>query len=284
MPDVNPQDIEKTLKDIQNIAIILTGATEYVCEARMLKRLSGSMEKHLEKLEDDIASLREKFPGRFPQTLDPDNSFKNIRNIAITLKRGGSSLEAKCRAGELGNELSRKVMELKVNVITICDAISGKVSRYTFMDKITGYAGKIKSTLLSLSPLISNTGRLLLAVILVIALSFFYLILTMESETDLLKSIKKDGAYLEEQRDLFGNRKKEYEETLEKIKYFNNNEDFLRENKVEFLNLSVQEKKLKDFLEKAMIFIETKEKNLEEKNRKLEEIRKKSFFQKLLKR
>jgi hypothetical protein len=37
-------------------------------------------------------------------------------------------------------------------------------------------------------------------------------------------------------------------------------------------------------MEKTMLFIETREKEIAEKRRKIQEIRKKSFFQKLLRR
>ena len=285
MSDVNPRDTEKSLKNIQNIAIIMTGATEFICEPRMLKRYSRSLEKNLQKLETNIDSLKEKFHGRFPETLDPNNSLKKIRDIAAKLKKANTNVVANCQSGKLGDELSRGVMELKGTVQAILNTITGKVSKYTIVDKLAGYAGKVKSTLVRLSPLVSNTGRLILAITLVISFAFLYLVLTMESESDYLEIIKKDQAYLEEQKDLFDKQKKEYSEILEKIKFLeDNNEELLRESKIELLNLSVEEKKLKDVLDKTMLIIEQKEKNIEEQNRELEKFREKSFFQKLLKR
>ncbi len=284
MPDVNTQDTEKSLKNIQNIAIILAGATEFVCEPRMLKRFSGSLEENIQKLEADIGSLKEKFPGRFPETLDPTSSLKKVRDIVTLLKKANTNVETKCRSGELGDELSRGVMELKGNVQAILDTISGKVGKYTLIDKIAGYAGKAKSILVKFSPVVSNTGRLILAIILVIGFAFFYLVFSMEAEGDYLEIIKKDQVYVEEQKNLLDTQKKEYDEILEKIKSLENNEELRRESKIELLNLSVQEQKLKDFMDKAMIAIEQKERNIEEQNRKLEKFREKSFFQKLLKR
>jgi hypothetical protein len=73
MPDVDPHDVEKAIKAIQNIAIMLTGAAEFVCEKRMLKRFSGEIEDNLDRLENDIASLKEQFTGKLPETLQPDS-------------------------------------------------------------------------------------------------------------------------------------------------------------------------------------------------------------------
>jgi len=283
MPEINPQETEKTIKAIQDIAIILTGAAEFVCEGRMLKRFSRNIEENLEKLENNIALLKKKFPGKFPETLKPDTSISKIRDLAITLKGDNADIEAKCRSGELSNELILRAMELKGVTKNILDALMGKISRYTIIDKFAGYGGKIKSFLLALSPLVSNTGRIVLAAILVIIFSFVYLSFTMESEDVVLKSIKKDLSYIEKQGDILEKQRQEYNKIREKIKSFDQAE-MDREDKIEWLNLSIKERKSRVFIEQIMLSIETREKKIAEKNNKVEEIRKKSFFQKLLRR
>jgi hypothetical protein len=283
MPEVNPQETEKTIKAIQDIAIILTGAAEFVCEGRMLKRFSRNIEENLEKLENSIALLKRKFPGKFPETLEPDTSLSKIRDLAITLKGDNADTEAKCRSGELGNELILRATELKAITKDILDALKGKIARYTLVDKFAGYGGKIKSFLLGLSPLVSNTGRIVLAAILVIIFSFIYLSFTMESEDVVLKSIKKDLSYIEKQNDILAKQRQEYNEVREKMKSFNQAE-MSREDKIEWLNLSIKEGKSRALIEQIMLSIETSKEKIAEKNKKVEEIRKKSFFQKLLRR
>lgn len=283
MPEVDPQETEKTIKAIQDIAIILTGAAEFVCEGRMLKRFSRNIEENLEKLEHDIALLKKKFPGKFPETLEPDSSLSRIRDIAITLKGDNADIEAKCRSGELGNELTLRATELKAIMKDILDALRGRISRYTIVDRFAYYGGKVKSFLLGLSLLVSNTGKIILAAILVIILSFVYLSLTMESENVVLKSIKNDLAYIEKQKDILLKQRQEYKEIREKIKPFDQAE-MDREDKIEWLNLSMKERKSRVLIEQIMLSIETRGKKIAEKNKKVEEIRKKSFFQKLLRR
>jgi len=283
MPDVNPQETEKTVKAIQDIAIILTGAAEFVCEGRMRKRFSRNIEENLEKLENDIALLKKKFPGKFPETLKPDASLSKMRDLAITLNGDNADIEAKCRSEELGNELILRATELKAVTKDILDALRGKISRYTIVDKFAGYGGRIKSFLLSLSPLVSNTGRIVLAAILVIIFSFVYLSFTMESEDVVLKSIKKDLSYIEKQNDMLAKQKQEYNEITEKIKSFDQAE-MSREDKIQWLNLSIKEKKSRVDIEQIMLSIEISKQKIAEKNKKVEEVRKKSFFQKLLRR
>ena len=136
---------------------------------------------------------------------------------------------------------------------------------------------------MGLSLLVSNTGKIILAAILVIILSFVYLSLTMESEDVVLKSIKNDLAYIEKQKDILSKQSQEYKEIKEKIKPFDQAE-MDREDKIEWLNLSMKERKSRVLIEQIMLSIETREKKIAEKNKKVEEIRKKSFFQKLLRR
>jgi len=283
MPEVNPQETEKTIKAIQDIAIILTGAAEFVCEVRMLKRFSRNIEENLEKLENNIALLKKKFPGKFPETLEPATSLSKLRDLAITLRGDNADMEAKCRSGELGNELILRTTELNAITKDILDALRGKISRYTIVDKIAGYGGRVKSFLLSLSPLVSNTGRIALAAILVVGFSFAYLFFTMESEDVVLKSIKNDLSYIEKQNEILAKQRKEYNKISEKMKSFNQAE-MSREDKIEWLNLSIEERKSSVLIEQIMLSIETSKKKIAEKNKKVEEIRKKSFFQKLLKR
>lgn len=283
MPDVDPHDIEKAIKAIQNIAIMLTGATQAVCEGRILKRFSREIETNLERLETDIASLKKKYPGKFPETLKPDSSLSKIRDIATVLGGDSSDVEVKCRKGNLGNELTTGVMELKGIMKDIRETLVGKVSRYSFTDRVADCGRKVKSLLVDLSPLVSNTGRIILAVILVGILSVVYLFLTMESEDILLKRIKDDRATVEKQKDTLGRKRREYEEIREKIKSLDKKETG-RADKIQLLDLSMEERKIKDLIDKTVFSIETKEKEIAEKRKKIEEIRKKSFLQKLLRR
>jgi len=280
MPDIEPQDIEKTIKAIQNIAVMLTGATEDICEGRMLKRFSSEIEANLERLETDIASLKKKFPGKFPETLKPDSALSKIRDIATRLKGDNADIEAKCRSGDLGNELATGTTELKDIVKDIWDTLGGKVSRYSFGDRMADLGGRF---LFYLSPFVSNTGKIILAVLLVAIFSFVYLFFTMESENALLKSIRNDRASIEKQRNALPGQKKEYKELREKIKSLEKKK-MIRENKIELLNLSAKERQLKDLIDKTLLSIDVIKEQIAEKHRKVEEIRTKSFFQRLLKR
>ena len=280
MPKIDPQDIDKAIKAIQNVAIMLTGASEYVCEAGILKRLSGEIEANLERLETEIASLKKEFPGKFPKILSPDSSLSKIRDVATMLKGDDADMEADCRSGDLGNKLNAGTLELREILRDTLDTLGGKVARYSFTDKIADFRGKMKP---SLSPLASYAGKAVLGTLLVAISSFVYLSLTMEREDVLLSSIKDDLAFVEEQKGALRRQRQEYREIRENIKSLQGKE-LARGGKIELLNLSKKEREITEFIDTTLVAIENKEREIAEKNKKIEEIRKKSFLQKLVRR
>jgi len=186
----------------------------------MLKRFSRYIEENLEKLENNIALLKKKFPGKVPETLEPDSSLSKIRDVEIILKEDTAHVETKCRSGELGSELALRATEVKNNINNILDTLRGKISQHTIADRFDGYGGKITSFLLSLFSLVSKTAKVFLAAVFVIIFSFVYLSLTMESEDSFLKNIKKDFSYIEKQKDMLEKQRQEYNKISEKIKSF----------------------------------------------------------------
>ena len=283
MPDANQQDIKKAIRAIQDIAVMLSGASEYVCEGRMLKRYSSDIETNLDNLETYLSRLKGSFPGKFPEALRPDSALLKIREIVTSMKGDDASLEARCRAGELGNELSLGLKELKAILADIWDTLGGKVvSKYSFADRIADQGGKFKSFLLGFSPLISTTGKIILAVIIVLILSFVYLYVTMESEDALVTSINTDIASIQTVKVTLAKQRKEYQDITRNINALKKKK-LSRDAKIQLLNLSTESKKVKERIDKSALSIEKKEKELTDKKKRLEELRRKSFIQKLLK-
>ncbi len=284
MPDANQQDINKAIRAIQDIAVMLTGASEYVCEARILKRYSSDIETNLDNLETYLSRLKGSFPGKFPEALRPDSSLSTIREIATSMKGDDAKIEARCRAGELGNELFLGVKELKTVVGDIWNTLGGKVvSKYSFADRIADQGGKFKSLFSGFSPLVSTTGKIILAVIIVLILCFVYLYVTMESEDALATSINNDLTSIQTLKDTLAKHRKEYEEIERNINALNK-KTLNRDEKIQILDLSTESRKVKERIDKSVLSIEEKEKELAEKKKRLEELRRKSLIQKLLKR
>lgn len=283
MSEIRSTETEKIIKAIQDIAIILTGAAEFVCRRRMLKRFSEYLEESLKKLEGNIAVVKKQLPGKMPDSFKLDKSLRIIRDVALILREDDGDTEARCRSGELGAKLSFGVAELKAAIRTIFDALTGNLSRYSILDRCSEYGGRIKSFLLRLSPVVSNTGRIFLAASLLFIFLFVYLALTMETEDALLRDIKRDLVFVKEQKELLERQRKEYRKIKEKIWYFDQT-DMDREDKIQWLNLSLEERRSRELIDQTKLSIEKAEEDIAEKNMEVEKIRKKSFFQKLLRK
>jgi hypothetical protein len=284
MPDDNQKNITKAIRAIQDIAVMLTGASDYVCEGRMLKRYSSGIETNLDELENRLSQLKGRFPGKFPEALRPDSSLSRIRKIAVSMKGDDAAMEAKCRTGALGDELSLELKELKAVVGNIRDTLGGKaVSKYSFADRIADQGGKFKSLFFGLSPFVSKSGKIILAVIIVLVLSFVYLYVTMESEDALVASIHEVRVSIQTKKDALAKHMEKYKEITRNINALENKE-LTREEKIQLLDLSTESKKAKERIDNSALSIEKMEKELMEKKKRLEELRKKTFIQKLLKR
>ncbi len=284
MPDAEQQDMKKTIQVIQDIAVMLTGASEYVCEKRMLKRYSSDIETNLDNLETYLSRLKRSFPGKFPEALNPDSLMAKLKEIAASMKADDSAIEATCRAGDLGDELFLGLKELKAALRDISNILGGKVvSTYSLADRIMDLGGSFKSLFAGISAFISSIGKVIIAVVIVLILSFVYLYVTMESEDTLVASVNNVLTSVQTQKDTLAKQRKEYEEitaTIDRLK----NKELARDEKIQLLNLSTESQKMKEHISESVLLLEKREKELADKKKSLEELQKKTFIQKLFKR
>jgi len=283
MPEAILKNIEKAVKDIHNIGIMLSGASDFVCEQEVLKRFSRYLQAYHKRLESDITSLKKKYPGKFPETPELDSSLSRIKNISAALGQDKKGAETKCRAGDFGHELNTQVAELKSGVQDVWETVSGKVSGYSITDRLAGPGGTVTSALYNLSPFAPVPRKIIIAALTVAAIAFGYLFFTMESKDALVQGIKDDFSHLEKERQTLKVKNQEIKDIQAKIKVFDK-KSLNRKEKIKLLSLTVEEGKLRESIEKTTLALEKRERELEEKNKRLEELRKKPFLQRLLRR
>jgi hypothetical protein len=277
------KNIERAIKDIHNIGIMLSGASEYVCEEGVLNRFSRYLQAYHKRLESDITSLKKEYPGKFPETPELNNSLSRITDISAALERDKKAIETKCRAGSFGHELNTQVAELRSAVRDIWETVTGKVSGYSITDRLSGGGETVTTALYNISPFGPIPRKIIIAVLAIAAVVFGYLFFTMESEDELVKGIKSDLAHLETERQALTVKQREYEDIQAQIKVLDK-VDLNRKDKIKLLSLTVEEGKLRESIEKTTVAVEKWEREFADKDKKLEELRKKPFLQKLLKR
>jgi len=283
MPEAILKNIEKAIQDIHNIGIMLSGASEYVCEEGVLERFSRYLQAYHKRLESDITSLKKEYPGKFPETPELDNSLSRIKDISATLEQNKKGIGTKCRTGSFGHELNTQVAELKSAVQDVWETVTGKVSGYSITDRLAGKGETVTSTLYNISPFGPIPRRIIISALVIAAAVFCYLFFTMESEDELVQGIKADLTYLEKERQTLKGKQQDYNNIQAEIKVLDKT-DLNRQDKIKLLSLTVEEGKLRQFIEKVTVAVEERERDLEQKNKKLDALRKKPFLQKLLKR
>ena len=283
MPQGDIQKIKDKIRPIQDIAILLTGAREFVCEKRMLRSFSVELESNLVKLENSITAAKKKFAEKPNEIQKLDSRFSEIRDINRKLKSNDTDLVDKCLSGNIGSKLADIVSELKNMVNTMEKSLQVKNQKYTITDWAVQHSIGVKSFIANLTPLVYKIVKIILAgTIFGIALSVF-LFFTMESKNDLIDDIKIDRVYLKGKLTELEGQRNEWKKITDKIESIKKKLS-TRQDKIEVLDLTVKKGKIQESMEKTLLSIESRENKLLEERRKLKEINEKSFFQRLFRR
>lgn len=277
------QEIKAKIRPIQDIAIILTGTAEFVCEKRMLKRFSVELEANLVKLENSITVAEKIFVGKLNQIQKLNNCFSKIKDVNRKLRSNDTDLADKCLSGNIGGKLAETVSELKNIVNNMEKSLQGKNNKYTITDRVIQNSIILKSFVLTLAPLIYKILKIISATAIFAIGLFVFLFFTMESKSDLIESIKIDRVYLKGKLTELEGQRNEWKIITDKIESIKKKLS-TRQDKIEVLDLTVKKRKIQESMEKTLLSIETKEKKLSEKRKKLKEINEKSFFQRLFRR
>ncbi len=281
MPQGEIQAIKDKIRRIQDIAIILTSGAKFVCEKRMLKKFSGELESTLADLENTITALKNNPFEKEKRRLG--TFFSEIRDISKRLASNDADLEEKCISGDIGGKLKNIV--LKVKGIINNKQLSPRINdlHYTISDRAVQNSMAIKSFFLNLMPFFYTLLKILLTAGVFAVGLFAFLFFTMESKNDLIDGIKIDRVYVDGKKTELEAHRSKQREIIEKIKSIKNDTS-TRKNIIEVFDLTVKKEKIQESIEKTLLSIESREKNISEKERKLRKINEKSFLQRLLRK
>ena len=165
----------KGLHGIRDMALMLSLASDYLCEEVFLKKAGLTTDMHLKELKSDISSLKKRFPGKFVKEVDTDRALEEIHTIAGLLQKSDKEILKKCCAGELGLELEDSVSALANTVKATRMQVEGELKAYTKTESVLSHIGWIKSISHPIIGLSTLTVRLLGVVVLAAAMFFVYL-------------------------------------------------------------------------------------------------------------
>jgi uncharacterized coiled-coil DUF342 family protein len=278
-----PQDPDRALNEIKDKAVILRMAVKYVCEDPFLKKMGAGIAQNIEVLKTHIEDLEKQFVGRPADDINLNEKVEEIEDISRRLQDAEKSTNDKCVKGELGKELCQKVISLAGEIKALQIRAGGGAVSYTRTDSVKGAFGRMK---LITDPFVLHYRgmlRLLTALVLAIIAVFLYLFFTMETEKGLNEKIDRGSVRIESLQTPLPEIKEELWQIRKEIERIPQKE-LSRQDKAAVMDLNVKAFELAEKLEKAQLEINIHQKELDENQKQLEEMKQKPFFQRILRR
>jgi hypothetical protein len=283
LKNAGPQDPDRALNEIKDKAIILRMAVKYVCEDPFLKKMGAGIAQNIEVLKIHIEDLEKQFVGKPADKINLNEQVEGIKNISSRLQEAEKSTNDKCVKGELGRELCQKAISLAGGIRAFRTRVGGGAVSYTTSDSVKGAFGRMRFIT---DPFVLHYRamlRLLTVLVLAVIAVFLYLFFTMETERDLQEKIDRGSARIESLQAPLPEIKEELWQIRKEIQGITQTE-LTRQGKAAVMDLNVKAFELAEKLEKAQLDINLHQKELHEDQKKLEEMKLKSFFERILRR
>ncbi|RLB38945.1 MAG: hypothetical protein DRH12_12185, partial [Deltaproteobacteria bacterium] len=161
--------------------------------------------------------------------------------------------------------------------------VQGKTDKYRKRDLLLQAYDKLKFFAHTLFTTYKYLTRILLCVAGACFIALLILFATMETEEEILGNSTQVKEIIEKKQDLLAKIEKDIAEVRYRAEILaSRDEELGREEKIKLMELKLREHSLKQKKEKLEFEIGTQQKILDENLKKLEEIRKRSFFKRLL--
>ena len=277
------QESFRSIHGIRDAALMLSIGNAYLCDAVFLKKIGLTIDTRLRELKSDISSLKKQYPGKFVKEVEADQVLEGIQNTAQRLQEPDQDITKKCSVGELGRELETSVDALVDTVDALRMQVEGELEGYTKKEAILTQVGRVKSRGHLILVLFSLAFKVIGVLILVGVMVFSYLYFTMESEEALLKELDQSKSHVEAQMKLIARLEGERTEITGRLDSIPGGE-LNREEKVEVIDLNMQVHKLDERVHSAEVQIDIHKRKIKDMEKRVTEMREKTFLQKLLRK
>jgi hypothetical protein len=269
------------LTEIRKDSILLSIAKDYLWEDLFLIKIGKDIEHNVIRLKDDIAALKKKFPGKFAVEVETDSVLEKIKATALTLIDPKADITENFMSGELGRTLESDVKSISdaVNIIRV--QVLGKRATYTREEAILNRFARLKDIGSSFANMLILFSKILFCIILIAAAAFVYFYYTMEREEPLLKDITEIQSLISERQSSLSQLESRREEISEEIRSLEK-KDMARSERIAIMDLEVEMQKLNQDRDNYEAEIAAREKEIADKMKKIEEIKKTPFIKRLL--
>ena len=271
------------LHEIRDRTLMLSLGNAFLCEEVFLKKAGSAIESRLENLRQEIQTLKMRFPGKFSTEIDTDSFIEAMHAHAQRLQNPNKGLTDKCTVGALGRELEETLEALTVAVRKIKRKVEGETPSYTAKDSVLGVLGKAKTPASMATRLISVAVKTVVVLLLLSLGPLAYLVVTMDREGALLKEIRESEAYIENRKGVILSAQQEREDLSQKIQALQG-DDVPRETKLEIMEMNVKIHSLDQSTHRAEAEIAEQEGRIKDRKKRVQEVREKTFLDRLLRR
>jgi hypothetical protein len=272
----------KALNEIRDNAIFLSLGNEYLNQEPILVKVGRIIDENVDKMREEITVLKRKFPGKYEPEIDTEDILESIRGTARILQQPDEVLGEKGRIGELGKGLENKIRELTSAIEEIRSKVEGGSPTYTVKDSFLGLFSEVSEAGRPLGKAISWTLKLLGVIVGISFLITAYLFITMDRESSLLEKIAVVQSEIQSRELLISDYEANRKEFVRKISEIEK-KNMLRQEKIAIMDLEIKVHNLDEEIRKLQTEISVRRDRITDTNNKLDEIRGKSFWERLFK-
>ncbi len=274
---------DEPLNEMKDDAILLSMASEYLCEDPFLKKIGLIIGNNIEALKDYIGHTEKQFVGRSVDEVTLNEILESIAHMAGLLQQADKGIKEECLEGKLGKELHEKIKSLAKGIEALEQRVDGEPVSYSIADSILGIFSRLGFVVTAITAATRFGFKLVGFLFLVCIAVFSYLFVTMESEGPLLEKIEQSRANIRSAQANFSRTSdeiKDIQKRIADIGYYESN----RLDKIEIMSLNLKVYKFTEEQQKTQIAMDIEEKALEKNLKKIEEMKRKTFLQRLLRK
>lgn len=272
-----------SLEELKNNTLLLTTANEFLADEVFLVKAGNNISRAVEVLERDIISIKKEYPGKFVNDIDTDSILEKIDNIARKMLKPAKEVMDAHASGALGHDLDANYISIKKAVKDIYIKVRGSHTQNPGKGSAAYILDSFKEVSQSAGGLLISGAKILAGLIFVIGFAFAYLFITMEKDKVYINEIAASTALIEEKKGQLPVLEQEKQVLNGNKNAMKSGKEMTREEKVAALETEVSIKKINDAIDQLEAEIAVQEKKAADNQDKLDELRKKTFFERLLK-
>ena len=278
--------IPRALNDMRASILLLAIGHEYLCNEPFMRKMGQEIDSHIEPLKRAITKIKSAIPGTYAQENDPLGILKEIHDRVRHLMEPSQETTKKCANGDFGRDLEGQLDTLTLAITQLGNYNKGKTPKYSFIEVFFQNLPRlVPSKSLVLAPF-RTFLKTLIPFLLLALFSFSYLFVSMDREKDVLKDIEKKEVALQAKQEMMAQNRARHQEILNKIRFLENRQHPIsqnRQDKLEMIDLNVTLQEIEQAHHLLKIQISAAQKSVTADRERIEEIRQKTFIQRLLK-